>query len=180
MDAKQKETFILEYFKELRVEINLRIKNHTTLVTLKVMTIGALLAFLLTEQAITLEKLKPYGLLLVPAMAMLFDIMICQNIHTINQIGVYIRDHMEPRVDGIKLWESEVAQKNINKRCYGRVDAIVIALLTLGTCGLVLYVLWKTPGTFGMPLWILILVVAFVGVIFQMKRTILHYESQPK
>jgi len=109
MDAKYREAFILEYFKELHTEINLRIKNHTALVTLKVVTIGALLGFLLKENTVTLERLTSYSLLLVPAMAMLFDVTICQNIHTINQIGVYIRDYIEPLIDGIDLWEGRVA-----------------------------------------------------------------------
>jgi hypothetical protein len=175
VDVKYQEQFILEYFKELRTEINLRIKNHTALVTLKVMTIGALLAFLLKENTATFERLTSYSLLLVPAMAMLFDVMICQNIHTINQIGVYIRDNIEPGIDVIDLWESLVAQKAMKKRCYGWADAIVLGVLTLGTCGVVLFVLWKSTGTVGVPLWILTFAYVLVGI--QMKKTILHFES---
>lgn len=179
MDAKQKEAFILEYFKQLRVEINLRIKNHTTLVTLKVMTIGALFAFLLTEEATTLEKFRSYGLLVVPAMAMLFDIMICQNTHMIHLLAVYIRDHIESRVDVVELWEGGVTQKISRKRCYAWADGIVSGVLTLGTHGVVLYVIWRSTGRIGAPLWLL--TVAYTGVVvFKMKKTIVHSASPSK
>ncbi len=44
-----KETILIEYFKEMRAEINLRTGNHNKLVATKVVTCGALLGFLLNE-----------------------------------------------------------------------------------------------------------------------------------
>jgi len=62
----------------------------------------------------------------------------------------------------------------MKKRCYGWADAIVLSVLTLGTCGVVLFVIWKSTGIVGAPLWILTAAYVFVGI--QMKKTILHFE----
>jgi hypothetical protein len=123
----------------------------------------------------TLEELNSYGLILAPFVAMLFDVMIGQNIETINRLGIFIRDTIESRVEGIKLWETAAAQHSVRKRCYGWMDVVVLLLLTLGTCIIVLCVLWTTKGVpITIPLCFFI--VAFAGLIYHMWKTIIRFE----
>jgi len=120
---------LFEYFKEMRSEINVRIKNHTSLLTAKVVTSGGLLAFMLTEDVKDLPEVKTLGFLVVPLVAFLFDVMIAKNIRNIHTIGLFIRDQIEFGFrqkdilhDKFKMWEEYAGQRNTWTRCYGIVD----------------------------------------------------------
>ena len=127
-----RDQLILEYFKALRSEIDLRIRNHTTLVTAKIVTAGAIFAFMLREYSNLHRGVSISGFLLVPIVSMLYDILISNNVGNINRMGVFIRDKIEPRA-GIPLWEKCVAQKSRWTRCYGIADIIALSIFTLGT-----------------------------------------------
>lgn len=146
-----RDSIVLEYFKAMRTEIDLRVRNHTTLVTSKVVASGGILAFLIRETA----QLTPntplsvayYGVLLVPLVAMLYDVMIANNIQDINRMGVFVRDRIEPEAPGIVLWEADTAQKSRWSRCYGLADALVLSLFTLGTILVVFTLIWDNGST---------------------------------
>ncbi|MDX1377602.1 MAG: hypothetical protein R3307_02040, partial [Anaerolineales bacterium] len=72
--SEYQKQFLLEYFKEMRTEINLRIKNHSSLVWAKVVTTGALMSFLLAQNID--PNIKIAGLVFAPIIAILYDIMI--------------------------------------------------------------------------------------------------------
>src|SRR5574342_517085 len=91
--SEYQKQFLLEYFKEMRAEINLRIKNHSSLVWAKIVSTGVLMSFLLVQNVD--PKIKISGLTFVPIIAILYDIMIRQNLKAIHKIGHFIRDNLE-------------------------------------------------------------------------------------
>jgi len=98
------EQFLLEYFKEMRTEINLRIKNHSSLVWAKIVSTGILMSFLLVQNID--PSIKISGLALVPVIAILYDIMIAQNLRAMHKIGHFIRDQIEAELfPDYELWE---------------------------------------------------------------------------
>ena len=135
------ENFLIEYFKEMRSEINLRISSHNTLVATKVVTCGALLGFLLTKKID--PRLTTYGFLLVPIISMLYDIMIAKNIRCVHRIGTFIRDVVEKTLlPNIELWEKFAGQKDISVRNYGKVDILFLAIFTFATVVFSVAVFW--------------------------------------
>jgi hypothetical protein len=134
--------FLLEYFKEMRAEINLRIKNHTNLVWAKIITSGALMSFLLVQ------KIDPYikisGFVFIPVISILYDIMIAQNLKTIHRIGHFIRDKIEDALfPNLELWEKYAGQKDPKDRNYGPLDIFLLSTFTLGTMTISVFLLWN-------------------------------------
>jgi hypothetical protein len=113
--STREEQFLIVYFKELRNEMHLRIQNHNKLVATKVATCGALLSFLFIqfpESKLLDENIKLYGFILVPIIAMLYDVMIAKNVYSIHRIGLFIRDKIEEEhFPFMKLWEKYVGQR---------------------------------------------------------------------
>ena len=126
------EKFLIEYFKEMRSEINLRINNHNKLVATKIVACGALLGFLLTK---TLDDaIKIYGFIFIPLISMLYDIMIAKNIRCIHRIGAFIRDKIEKTLlPNITLWEKQTIREDIKERNYGIIDIVFLSIFTLAT-----------------------------------------------
>jgi len=83
-----KEEIAIEYFKALRAEIDLRIKNQSYYTISKIVACAALLGHL-TKEGITA------AILTVPLLAVLLDFIILHNLATINRIEVYLRDEIE-------------------------------------------------------------------------------------
>lgn len=177
---------LFEYFKEMRSEINIRIKNHTSLLTAKVVTSGGLLAFMLTEKVKDLPEVKTLGFLVVPLVAFLFDVMIAKNIRNIHTIGLFIHDQIEFGFrqkdilhDKLKMWEEYAGQRNTWTRCYGIVDVIILSLFTAGTAGIALYVLFKNNSPFFcLATWGLCL--TFVAVLVYMIANIAILKPETK
>ena len=139
--SEYQKQFLLEYFKEMRAEINLRIKNHTSLVWAKIVSTGFLMSFLLVQN-IDL-KIKIGGLTFIPVIAILYDIMITQNLKAIHKIGHFIRDQLESMVfPDFDLWEHYAGQKNIKERNYGLVDIFLLIAFTFGTMVITSLLLW--------------------------------------
>jgi hypothetical protein len=136
-----KENILIEYLKEMRAEINLRIGNHNKLVATKVVTCGALLSFLFTKN---LEaSFKIYGFILVPIISMLYDVMIAKNIRCIHRIGSFIRDIIEEELlPEIELWEKYAGQKDVKIRNYGKADVFFLSLFSLATISFPVMILW--------------------------------------
>lgn len=127
-----KERILLAYLKEMRAEINLRVASHNKLVATKVVVCGFSLSFLLTQRLEAYCRI--YGLILVPIVSMLYDVMIAQNIRCIHRIGSFIRDNIEEELlPEIELWEQYAGQKNVKIRNYGKVDILFLSLFSLTT-----------------------------------------------
>ena len=168
--------WVREYFKEMRAEINLRIRNHTSLVASKIVTAGGLLAFMLTETAADLPAVKTVGFLIVPLVAFIFDVMIAKNVRNIHMIGTFIRDRIEIELPEKIMWEKYAGQANKWTRCYGIEDVIVLSLFTIGTGVIALYVLaeknskWLIPSVIGLS-------VGFLAVLSYMLYAIAYYKN---
>ncbi|HHT9120830.1 MAG TPA: hypothetical protein ACFYD3_09870 [Candidatus Hypogeohydataceae bacterium YC41] len=78
----------IEYFKALRSEIDLRIKNQAYLTINKIVACGALYGHLV-------GKAYTKGIAAVPLLAIFLDFVIHHNVAGINRIGRYIRDELE-------------------------------------------------------------------------------------
>ncbi len=132
MDDKN-EDFGIEYFKALRAEIDLRIKNQAYYTISKIVACGALLGYL-AEEGFT------QGLIAVPLVAVLLDFRIHNNVAKINSIGKYIRDELETKcfkkvISGWTPYESKYGQtKSAGKQdllgSFGQIG-ITIALFLL-------------------------------------------------
>ncbi len=180
MARQQKSDFlhdqlIIEYFKAMREEINLRIRNHTTLVTAKVITAGGILAFMLKEGANLNLTVSVFGVLLVPIVAMLYDVLISNNIRNINRMGSFIRDSIEPYAPDDRLWEGEYAQKDVKHRCYRLVDIITLSSLTFGTIIVAMLLLWHMDERTSFYLLWPFVVLAWGFTTYHMKECFLHF-----
>lgn len=82
----------LEYFKALRSEIDLRIKNHGYLTISKIVACAALLGHLVNS------KSGVSALIAIPILAFGLDMVIYHNIRRVNSIGKYIKAELEEKV----------------------------------------------------------------------------------
>ncbi len=174
--SEYQKQFLLEYFKEMRTEINLRVKNHSSLVWAKIVTTGALMSFLLAQNLDTYVKIS--GLAFVPIIAILYDIMIAQNLRAIHRIGLFIRDNIEKVLFAdFELWESYAGQKDPKDRNYGSVDIFLLSIFTLGTMMTSVFLLWN-QGNIQIALVVAAfsIFVFFLLVIF-MRRYILYFKE---
>lgn len=170
--------FMLEYFKEMRLEINLRIKNHTSLVWAKIVSTGVLMSFLLTQN-IDL-KIQVGGLTFVPVIAILYDIMITQNLKAIHKIGHFIRDQLESVVfPEFELWEHYAGQKTIKERNYGSVDIFLLVAFTFGTMLITSSLIWFKGDRQLALIYGIVSLIVTVWLIRFMQRYILFFE-EPK
>lgn len=104
MDRNEQElNLLLEYFKSLREEIHLRIKQHTQLVWIKIVSIGAIISFLMERfyaGGIDSELSSSFWLYLIwiiPLAAIIFDFLLAGNLRAINNLGSYIKSHFEEK-----------------------------------------------------------------------------------
>jgi hypothetical protein len=153
---------LLDYFHELRTEINQRIGAHSTLVAAKIVTAGALFAFLLTQLPEDESDIRFAGLLLVPAVAALYDVLIAKNVKVIHEIATFIREVIEPeltRGTDLELWERWHNEHSEHVfRNYGRLDILLLTLFTVGTGLVAAGVLWD-QGRQDWAVWTAIAVV---------------------
>ncbi|MFZ3058280.1 MAG: hypothetical protein WA102_00960 [Candidatus Methanoperedens sp.] len=121
---------LIEYFKSLRNEIDHRIIEHTRLVYLKVLSIGAII-FVLVERfyaggnTSNISSLWPYFFWTVPLVAIIFDFLIASNIRVINNLCPYIKDHFEKKSfrkyvsnPEFRFWEECAASADSKYHCY--------------------------------------------------------------
>lgn len=115
------EQLLIEYFKEVRGELTERVKMHVNLILQKIATCGAALGFLLDR---TPKNLNPnnsnsstliFGYLIVPIIALGYDILIARNINVLHRLGSFIREEIEPRIDYGRdtLWENQYGQEEV-------------------------------------------------------------------
>jgi len=174
--SEYQEKFLLEYFKEMRTEINLRIKNHSSLVWAKVVSTGVLMSFLLAQNIN--PKIRITGFVLVPVISVLYDIMIAQNLRAMHKIGHFVRDRLENVLfPDFELWENYAGQKNIKERNYGSVDIFLLMTFTFGTMLTTFYLLWLQTDRQLALLFAAGSLVTIVWLIFFMRRYILFFEK---
>jgi hypothetical protein len=175
--SEYQKQFLLEYFKEMRGEINLRIKNHTSLVWGKIVTTGALMSFLLAQE------IDPYiqisGFAFIPVISILYDILISQNIRTIHRIGHFIRDKIEdPLFPDLELWEKYAGQRDPRERNFGPVDVFLLSIFTLGTMTISVLLLWNQGNIRAALVVGIISLVVFVLLVNFMIRYIMYFKPQ--
>lgn len=183
MNERLEKDFIIEYFKEMRAEINLRIRIHTNYVAAKIVSCGAIISFLLTNQIA--PDLKLLSLPLAPVISMLYDVMIAKNIRIIQKIGIFIRDKLETQMQELELWETYAGQKEPKVRGYGYTDIVFHSFFTLGTLiiPMILHYLQKDmfPVTlrYALVATYIVLFVCITFVFWFMQKCILHF-NPPK
>lgn len=139
--------FLIEYFKYLREEINLRIIKHSDLVLYKIVSIGAILAFILgsfktPHELIDLMKNTLFLIWVVPLVSMIFDVIIFGNLRVVANIGIYIKENYEEKVftnwkgndktlESFKFWESDGAHNQGIWKCFTRFDITIIYSVTI-------------------------------------------------
>lgn len=174
--SEYQKQFLLEYFKEMRTEINLRVKNHSTLVWAKTVSTGALMGFLLAQNIDPYVKIS--GLAFVPVIAILYDIMIAQNLRAIHRIGHFIRDNIENVLfPDFELWENYAGQKNPKDRNYGPVDIIMLSIFTLGTMMTSVFLLWNLGNVQIALLVAAFSLIVFVLLVLFMSRYIMYFKK---
>ncbi len=167
------DTFLIEYFKAMRAEISLRISDHKKMVTAKVISCGALLSFLLTENLD--DTFRQFGFILLPLIAMLYDVMIAKNIRCIHRIATWIREELEPVLAPQKtMWEQFSGQKDIKSRNYGKADILFLSIFSIATTLFSIYVL-KEHQIDHYKLFVLFLFSLQILVIGMMSRWILFF-----
>jgi hypothetical protein len=168
--------FMLEYFKELRSEINLRIKNHSNLVWAKVLTSGALMSFLITQQINSQVRL--YGFVFIPIISVLYDVMIAQNVRAIHRIGLFIRDNIENFLFPDRtLWEKYGGQSDPKDRNYGPVDLFLLSLFTSVTMVASIFLTWNEGFPKLAILTGIVFLVGFVLLVRFMSQYILYFKK---
>lgn len=87
-----------EYFRSLRDEIHLRIREHSRMVWIKVLSLGFTISFLV-EKSLDNSEVAGSSLLyfvyMVPLAAWIFDTMIAGNLRDIMNLGTYMKKYME-------------------------------------------------------------------------------------
>ena len=170
------EQFLLEYFKEMRTEINLRIKNHSSLVWAKIVSTGLLMSFLLVQNIDPRVKLS--GLAFVPVIAILYDIMIAQNLRAMHKIGHFIRNQLEDVLfPDYELWENYAGQRSLKERNYGPVDIFLLITFTFGTMLITFYLLWIHGSSQLAFIFAVASLVIITWLISFMRRYILFFEK---
>lgn len=177
--ASCEEQFLIEYFKEMRAEIVLRIGDHKKLVATKVISCGALLGFLLTE---TLKQpFCTWGFTLIPIISMLYDVMIARNIKCIHRIATWIKFGIETKLSPYyynSLWEHSYGQSDKESRHYCKTDILFLSIFTTATIIVPITLLYIDNNKY----WLLVCIFLFslqVFVIVLMSKWIL-WISQPE
>ena len=86
--------FIIEYFKALREEINIRLKKNANLWSIKITAAGFLFAYLGKSQ-IDVNEAYLFLISIVPWIVVVFDFLIADNLLGIHSIGIFIKYHIE-------------------------------------------------------------------------------------
>jgi hypothetical protein len=139
MNNDSKEQFIIEYFKQVREELTVRVQIHTNLVLQKIATCGAALGFLFSQKLVASEtqlvpiKIQLLAFAVIPIIAMGYDVMIARNINNLHRLGTFIREELEPLVTEVKLWEKHYGQNPNKPKNHGNTEIIFLSLFTLST-----------------------------------------------
>lgn len=119
-EEEKENQIISDYFKSLREEIHIRIREHTRLVWIKILSLGMMMFFFIRRSYDTemrtalLEPSFSFLVCMIPLAAVIFDFLIAGNIRIINNLGYYIKVYIESEAF------EEITDK-INRRLEGKV-----------------------------------------------------------
>ena len=120
-----------DYFKAMREDIITRINTHTKFVMQKIVTIAGAFAIAMSNNYFKSESDATLGpifvLMLLPAIAYIYDIMIANNINGIHKIGCFIKHKIENTVN-VEMWENYLGQGDKKYRCFGPLDIRILVL----------------------------------------------------
>ena len=123
-------------------------------------------------------KIRISGLVLVPVIAILYDIMIAETLKTMHKVGHFIRDQLENVLfPDFELRENYAGQKNIEERNYGIVDIFLLLTFTFGTMLITFYILWLQANSLLTLLFAGVSLVAIVWLTGFMRRYILFFKK---
>ncbi|MCI2430364.1 hypothetical protein LM602_05165 [Candidatus Acetothermia bacterium] len=145
VDSKTQENAIfIEYFKSLRDEIHLRIREHNRLVWIKIISLAVIISFLVGRFVGNVDegqssKFLLYLVWIIPGIAAIFDNLIGGNLRVISNLGDHIKSDFEESafaqakssVPGFRFWEEKGARPGDYWHCYTRRDMLAIWLFTL-------------------------------------------------
>lgn len=138
MNDEIKEELIVESYKQARTEISLRIQTNINLILQKIVTCGAALGFLMSQKndpnalSLVSSDVQLLGFILIPIIAMLYDVLIARNIKGMNLLANFIRTEIEILVPEVTLWETYLSQKYYIGRKIS-IEGTFLNLFTLGT-----------------------------------------------
>ena len=174
---EQELTLLIEYFKSLREEIHLRIREHTRLVWIKIVSLGAIISFLM-ERFYAIGKVGGdpnnglYFVWIIPSAAVIFDFLIAGNLRTIYNLGAYIKRYMERMafkeyvdIQGLKFWEEGVAQAPEQREyhCYTVPDMIIIWSFTLASWAFSVVLRWLVGFNYYVDIPMAVISVVFIS-----------------
>jgi len=134
----------LEQYRSLREEIHIRVRQHYQLVSFKVLALGGLLSFFAnlaagprSESRSLTSPAEPFLVWVIPAVAVVFDTLIAGNIRAIRNLGVHIKDYVEPvfreAAPTSRWWEGTVASSSPRNHCFTITDVLFIWSFTAGS-----------------------------------------------
>lgn len=160
-----------DYLRAMRDDIITRVNNHTKFVMQKIVSITGALAIVMSNNILKDESatsLTPiFVLLLLPAIAFIYDAMIANNVSSIHKMGCFIKYKIESKFGN--MWENFLGQGERKSRCFGALDVCVLFFfdLTLLICcwGGSCYMIWDYFGR-KLCYWMLIPCVVFLVYAF--------------
>lgn len=167
---------ILESYKQARSEISQRIQTNINLILQKIVTCGAALGFLITQKNdvnalyLVSSDVQLFGFILIPIIAMLYDILIARNIKGINLLANFIRTEIEVLVPELTLWETHLYQ-NFHSDKKISVEGTFLALFTLGTEIIAVFVYFRQKKIYLLFIVLLLLLHYFIFKLTQNLRT---------
>ena len=173
-----KSELIIEYFKQARLEINIRIQANISFILQKIVTCGAGLGFLLSHQSGPSEynqvplNIQLLGLVLIPIIAMLYDVLIARNIKGINLLANFVRTEIEPLVPEITLWETHLYNRVYQSKSIS-VEGILLAIFTLGTELIAAYVYLEQDALYLLP--VVLILFTLHGYVFRVTQRLRTY-----
>ncbi|MBW4656272.1 MAG: hypothetical protein KME20_25005 [Kaiparowitsia implicata GSE-PSE-MK54-09C] len=173
LQSDKKDEFVIEYLKQLRGEITARVQINSNLILQKIATCGAALALLFSQPLdvgqtrLVSSETQLLGFLLIPIVAMLYDVVIARNINNVNQLAVFIRLKLEPLVPKVTLWETYLFEKVYKSEGYST-ENILLSLFTLGTELITAVVYWNEKRIY-LAFIVLLLVLHYFTFIFIQK-----------
>jgi hypothetical protein len=163
MDEKDRGIRVLvEYFKSLREEIHIRIREHSRLVWVKIVSLGLITSFLIErfyagEASVSGGVASShffYLIWIVPLAGGVFDMLIAGNLRAIGNLGHYIRRYFDGKffrkcvnVEGLAFWEQVAGQPVAKFRCYTITDVVVIWIFTLVSYIITVLLRWQLGFT---------------------------------
>jgi len=94
-EKEQEINLIIKYFISLRDEIHIRIKEHTQLVWIKIISLGVIIYYGIIENKFPTGSRFSYFIWIIPLAAIIFDMLIAGNLKDINNLGYYIKKYIE-------------------------------------------------------------------------------------